>query len=298
MKATGACRWGGGRGALVIVGAAAISACASVPLVHPTDPILDRAQRNLARTTALAAASGAPPADQVLFLQAEGLYRYRFQPPPRTFASSLAVAAAAATDFPAFQALAGALDLLELRLRAYDGAVHLWETLLLRSPSSPLRPLTLYRLGWAYRNAAVSGLPRASGDEAWTLLAQEQPQGELTRLAVEARRTPWKSKSAATAWSALPGAGQIYVGETLNGVIRLSIGVVSLAAIAVPAYVAYQRRQDLGWSRDWPLLVTGLAGLIVLSVDYTTAYQDAIRGVVEHNERVEAAFEAAHPEAP
>jgi hypothetical protein len=41
-----------------------------------------------------------------------------------------------------------------------------------------------------------------------------------------------------------------------------------------------------------------VGGLIVLNVDYTLSYQDAMRGVVEFNDRVEADFEARHPEAP
>jgi hypothetical protein len=273
-------------------------ACASVPLVRPADPLFQASQGRLARTSALVAASGAPEADRLLFMQAEGFYRYRFEPPPRTLAGRLAVAAAAATDFPAFQSLAGALDMLDLRLRSYDGAVHLWETMLAQSPGTALRPLTLYRLGWAYRNTGASGLPRASGDQAWDDLMRDAPTTPLARLALEAKKTPSKSRDSATAWSAIPGLGQIYVGEVLNGSVRLTIGLASLAAIAVPVYVGYQRRQDLSWRRDWPLLVTGLAGLVVLSVDYTTAYQDAIRGVVDYNEGAEAEFETSHPDAP
>ena len=36
---------------------------------------------------------------------------------------------------------------------------------------------------------------------------------------------------------------------------------------------------------DAPLLALGLSGLIVLSVDYTTSYEDAMRGVVQWNEK-------------
>jgi hypothetical protein len=68
--------------------------------------------------------------------------------------------------------------------------------------------------------------------------------------------------------------------------------------VAVPAVEAYNRQQDLNWNRDWPLLLTGLAGLVVLNVDYTQAYQDAMKGVVEFNESAADEFERAHPEAP
>jgi hypothetical protein len=40
------------------------------------------------------------------------------------------------------------------------------------------------------------------------------------------------------------------------------------------------------------------AGIILLDVAYTTAYQDALRAAVQFNERQETAFEAQHPEAP
>jgi hypothetical protein len=74
--------------------------------------------------------------------------------------------------------------------------------------------------------------------------------------------------------------------------------LASAALVAVPALVAYHRRDDLSWGRDWPLLTTGVGGLVLLSLEYTSAYQDALRGVVEFNERVEGAFEERHPEAP
>ena len=49
---------------------------------------------------------------------------------------------------------------------------------------------------------------------------------------------------------------------------------------------------------DWPLLVTGIAGAIILATDYSSSYQDALRAVLEYNERSEAAFENSHPAAP
>ncbi len=46
------------------------------------------------------------------------------------------------------------------------------------------------------------------------------------------------------------------------------------------------------------LFASGLGGLIVLNIDYTTAYEDALRGVVQWNERIESRFVDAHPGAP
>jgi hypothetical protein len=274
------------------------AACGHTPLIRRDDPVLEASQRRLARTAAAVEPLGAAPADRQLFMQAEGFYRYRFEPPPRNVASTLAVVAAAITDLPAFQALAGSLDLLDLRLRGADGAIHLWETLLARSPGTPLKPLTLYRLGWAYRNAGASGLPRESGDSAFDELTAFAPGSPLAVLAAAAKRERWKSKDTATGLSLIPGLGQFYLGHTLSGTVRLAIGLGSLAMIAVPIYVAYERRRDLSWSHDWPLLATGLGGLILLSIDYTVSYQDAMAGVVEFNDRVEADFEARHPEVP
>jgi hypothetical protein len=272
--------------------------CGHSRLVRRDDPVLDDAQRRLARTAVTVDAVQASAADRQLFMQAEGFYGYRFEPPPRNVASTIAVVAAAVTDLPAFQALAGSLDLIDLRLRGADGAIHLWETMLARNPGSALKPLALYRLGWAYRNAGASGLPRESGDAAFDELAAVAPGSPLAALAAAARHEPWKSKDTATGLSLIPGLGQFYLGHTLSGTIRLTVGLGSVAMIAVPIYVAYQRRQELSWAHDWPLLVTGLGGLILLSVDYTVSYQDAMRGVVEFNERVEADFEVRHPEAP
>ena len=279
------------------VGAAA-GGCGHTPLIRPDDPVLADSQRHLAKTAAAVEALQPPAPERLLFMQAESFYRYRFQAPPRNAASTAAVVAAVVTDLPAFQALAGSLDLIDLRLRGADGAIHLWETLLVRDPNTRLKPLALYRLGWAYRNASVSGLPRESGDAAFDELTTFAPGSDLAVLAAAARREPWKSKDTATELSLIPGLAQFYLGHTLSGTVRLTVGLASLAMIAVPIYVAYQRRSDLSWSNDWPLLATGLGGLILLSVDYTLSFQDAMAGVVEFNDRVEADFEARHPEAP
>ena len=62
--------------------------------------------------------------------------------------------------------------------------------------------------------------------------------------------------------------------------------------------IGFERRSDLTFKHDWPLLALGLGGLVVLSIDYTNSYEDAMRGVVQWNERAEAVFEDAHPDAP
>jgi hypothetical protein len=275
------------------------TACSSSMLVRHDDASFLHAQARLERVASIVEAEAAATStERRLFLQAESFYQYRFEPPPRTAGSYLAQAAAVTFDFPALQALAGSMDLLELRLRTYDGAVQLWETLLSRHPNTALRPLVLYRLGWAYRNSGAVGFPRESGDEAFALLVREHPSSPLAALAKHARDAQWKSRDKATSLSIVPGLGQFYVGERLSGGVRLAIALAAVALVVAPTVVAYQRRDELSFQDDWPLLATGLGGVILLSIDYTTAYQDALRGVVEWNERAEAAFQARHPDAP
>lgn len=173
-----------------------IGGCASSALVRSEDATFARAEQRRERTSPAVDDAKPSAPERALFMQAEALYRYRFEPPLRSSAASVAEAAAAVTDFPAFQSFAGSLDLLDLRLRACDGAVQLWETFLVRYPRSTLRPLVLYRLGWAYRSAGASGLPRTS-DEAFDALIREEPSSELAGTARLARSVPWKSKSAA-----------------------------------------------------------------------------------------------------
>ena len=98
--------------------------------------------------------------------------------------------------------------------------------------------------------------------------------------------------------TALPAIVRNFNGIDLVSWVSTGYLLASTAMIVLPIYVGYKRRQDLTWSRDWPLLVVGLGGLIFLSIDYTVSYQDALRSVVEHNDRVEADFEARHPEVP
>lgn len=263
-------------------------------LIPRGDDTYRRAIAHYQRTRQLVAESFAPDDDQAMFMQAEALYRYRFAP-HRSAGAIFAELAASATDLPMFEAFSGSLDLFALRLKTNDGAIQIWESLLDRQPATPLKALALYRLGWAYRNHTVTGFV-GSTDVVFDALAKEFPGSELALLGVAAKQTPHKSPTTATAWSIIPGAGQIYVGETRNGVVRLAIAAAAAAAIIVPSVVAYERR-DLGLD-DWPLLVTGIAGATVLTVDYTNSYQDALRGVLEYNERSERAFEDEHPEAP
>jgi hypothetical protein len=282
-----------------VVGLALVATCgcATSALIRADDNAYRRSLERLRHTRQMVAASLASDEDQAIFEQAEGMFRYRFAPPGRSFGSYLAQTTAAAIDFPVLDSLAGALDLYSLRLKTYDGAVQLWETLLARSPSTPLRPLALYRLGWAYRNSIASGLPRTS-EQSFDELIAALPGTPIAVAAAAARRVPWKSQGRATAWSILPGLGQIYVGEVANGAVRVAIAVVSSAMVIVPSVVAIRRGSDLSWSNDWPLLVTGIAGAIILTSDYSSSYRDAVRAVLEFNERHEAEFEDHHPDAP
>jgi hypothetical protein len=275
-----------------------LSGCTSSFAIQRSDPTFTAAQARLVRAAKWVDAAQPSEPERTLFLQAEAFYNYRFGYPRRGVLGYLAQAAAAVTDLPALQSLAGSLDLIDLRLRAYDGAVHLWESLLLQYPDGALRPLALYRLGWAYRSAGAEGLPRANGDEAFDLLIREHPDSPLAGWSKEAKTIAWKSKSKATAWSIVPGLGQMYVGEYGNGAVRLIVALGSAAMVLAPTALAIERREELSWGRDWPLLLTGVVGLIGLSFDYTAAYQDALRGVVRFNEVREQEFARRHPEAP
>jgi hypothetical protein len=280
-----------------LVLAASLSACAPSVLVHRDDDTYRRAIGHFQHVRDLVAASLAPDDEQLMFLQAEALFRYRFAIPSHSAASELAETAAAVTNLPVFESLASSLDLVTLRLRSVDGAVQLWETLLDRDPKTPLRALADYQLGWAYRNAIAAGFPRDT-DRAFDDLASCCKDSPLTPFAAEAKRVPWKSQARAAVWSLVPGLGQMYVGNYGSGAVRLAIALATTAMIATPAAIAFERRGDLSWGHDWPLLLTAAIGATLLAIDYSSSYQDAMRGVLEYNERREDAFEAAHPEAP
>jgi hypothetical protein len=286
------------KSAFIVALPAVINACASSVLIRPDDQTFARSERHLVTTSAYVGNLKPPPAEGALVLQAEGLYRYRFDPPARGFTSYAAEFGASATEIPVLQAMSGALDIFDLRLRASDGAVQLWETYLSRYPAGALRPLVLYRLGWAYHSTEAAGLPRKSGDEAFAQLRREYPGSPLSALAADAHGLDWKSKDAATGWSVVPGLGQMYVGGYAQGSVHLLVALAAVTMMVAPVVVAYDRRHDLTWGHDWPLLVVGVGGLLVLSLDYTFAYQDAIKRVVEWNDRLENAFEDQHPEAP
>ena len=275
--------------------ACALAACSSSVLIARDDHMYQTAIAHYRRTRELVRATLAPEDEQAMFMQAEGLFRYRFLPPPRSKASFAAQIAASAIDLPVLESVSGAFDLQALRLKTYDGAVQIWESLLADVPATPLRDLALYRLGWAYRNTQVSGFKRESQDAFAELSKSDSP---LAGLAGAARATPYKSTGVATAWSIIPGAGQIYTGAYASGIARMAVAAAATAMIIVPSVVAYERRSSLSWHNDWPLLVTGIVGATILTIDYSTSYDDALRRVIERNEQIEAAFESGHPDAP
>ncbi len=271
-----------------------LNGCASnTVLIRQDDQTFARAQKQLQRTEKTVDELKPDPSERTLFLQAESFYRYRFSPPKRSAEKFMAEAAAAITDFPGFQSLAGSLDLQDLRFRAPDSAVQLWETLLQQHPHTNLRPLTLYRLGWAYRSVGVQGLPRSSPDDAFNELISEQPNSSLAKFAQEAKNVPWKSKETAAVRSLIPGFGQIYLGETRSGLTRLGIAIAALIAVAAPVYAASQGHKVSTFSA-----AAGVVGLIVLTFDFTISYEDARHGVVLWNERAESQFDLSHPSAP
>jgi hypothetical protein len=274
--------------------AAVLLGCAPPAVIRADDTTYRRALEHYKTTRRLITESLAPEDDQAMFLQAEGLWRYRFEAAPRSALSYVALAGAAIVQLPVLESYSGALDLYTLRVKTTDGAVQLWETLLARDPQTPLRPLVMYRLGWAYRNVIASGFPRTS-DKAFDAVAADS---SLAAYAAAAKQVAHKSQPRAAFWSIVPGGGQLYTGHTASGVIRLGIAVASLAAFVVPTVLAYERRDNLSWSADWPLLVSAAVGGTVLAFDYSSSYDDATRTVLEYNEQREAEFERAHPDAP
>jgi hypothetical protein len=230
-------------------------------------------------------------------MQAEAFYQYRFAPLPKSSLSYAAEAAAAITDFPAFQSLAGSIGLQDIRYRSSDVAVQLWESLLHLYPKTSLRPITLYRLGWAYRNVGVTGLPRHNPNEAFDQLIKENPHSKLALLAIEAKKIPWKSKDIATSRSLLPGLGQLYVGKKKSGFIRMGIALASLATIIMPLQSISRRPGGTDFKRDWPLMGLSITGLIGLSFIYTNSYEDALQEVIQWNEKAENLFYHKHANA-
>jgi TM2 domain-containing membrane protein YozV len=237
-------------------------------------------------------ASGSASPDSTLFLQAESFYRYRFDWPATAARSYLAQALATTLEFAPLVAMASQNGMLDLRLRTYDGAAQLYEAMLSRYPTSRLRPLALYRLGWAYRCASAEGFSGTT-DRAFKGIMADPTAGDLGPLAAEAVRVPWKSQDKAIAWSIIPGAGQIYTGKTWNGIGRLTIALAFTSAIVVPAVIVARNR-----ALDWKSVTVATVGIVGLQVTYTTAYQAAQRDALDFNERQEAAFEDAHPNAP
>jgi TM2 domain-containing membrane protein YozV len=279
-------------GVAAVALASVCAGCATAPRPPLTDDAkFTAAEQHLAESVKPLVAPRTLAPDEVLYLQAESFFLYRTELARGPSAGSyLAQAAAAFTDFAALNVLAASQGQLELRLRVYDGAARLYSTLTTRYPDSALRPRALYRLGWACRSTSDED---CGSDASFQALWAADPGSALAGRAREAILVPSKSLGAATAWSILPGAGQLYVGEVLNGSVRLSVAAGFGALTLVPIITMVSERR-FGW------LPTALSflGLVGLQVTYTTSYQDAQRAVLDFNERQEAVFEAAHPVQP
>lgn len=274
-----------------------LAACGCTPslLIPPGDATFNHAQARYARGVAVALSGtvrAAPSPDQALLLQADAFDRYRFNLLPPNGEAMAVQIAAATTDFAPLDFLAASSEIGNLRIQAYNAAAQLYETLLARDPASPLAPLALYRLGWAYRCVSMGGFPRDS-EGAFRALLKSAPDSPLAGLARDALNVPYKTLGKATAWSILPGAGQMYVGEWGQGWLRLGVaaGFGGLALAPLTSMLVQGRL-------DWLGVALSSLGLVGLEVTYTTAYQDAERATLDYNEAHEAAFETAHPGAP
>jgi hypothetical protein len=276
---------------LVLIALGLFSGCAPSALIRPDDPLFRDGEARLAQ--AVERTPPAPPAERALFLQAESFFHARSElsRPRGSFGYALEIAAAA-TDFAPLSSAAASENLLQIRLQAYNGAAQLYERFLSEYPQSTLRPLALYRLGWTYRNTTAEGFPRTS-EQAFAALQPGDSRLVPAALVADARATPWKSLDAAEAWSLIPGGGQLYVGETLNGSVRLGIGLGFAALALVPA-IHLIREQKFSWL---PAVLSAI-GIVGLEVSYSTGFEDAQRAVVQFNEAHEHAFELAHPDAP
>ena len=279
---------------ILLLTIAGIAGCASPPiLIQKNDATYLRAQRRLRRTQVLVDGIKVSSAERTMFMQAENFYRYRFEQPPRSNKTLATEVLAAATDFPLFQSLASSFDLFNLRVRAPDAAVQIWESFLNRYPHSKLQPLVLYRLGWALRSVGVTGFKHTNPNDAFNELIHEEPKAQLAVYARAAEKTQWKSKRVADMRSLIPGLGQFYVGDYKGGAIRLAAAVLGALAFVYPVYTGI-KSQNVTWA-DAAL---GAGGLILLSFDYTNAYENAQWGVLKWNERAEQKFDTAHPNAP
>ncbi len=269
------------------------SGCATTAPPLRDDRRFAEGQRRLRATAGRVAGGSELAPDEALFLQAEAFYDYRFElKRTRSPGSYLAQTVAAFTDFAPLTVLAASQGLFDLRLRAYDGAAQLFTALASDHPESRLRPLALYRLGWACRSTSSDGFP-CSSPTSFGTLGRDYAGSRLAARASLAEIVPSRSLDRATLWSILPGAGQIYAGEVWNGTARLSVGA-AFGALALVPIVGMVRAKRFGWLPT----ALSLAGVVGLQVTYTTSYQDAQRAVLDFNEAQEAAFEAAHPDLP
>jgi hypothetical protein len=130
-------------------------------------------------------------------------------------------------------------------MQAYNGAVQVYEALIERYPDSELKPLVLYRLGWAYRNIGMEGFPR-NGQDVLKELLNGYPASPFAPWAAEMIQLPFKTQGKAAAWSLIPGAGQMYVGEWRMGAIRLAYQDAQRSAIE------FNERQEMEFEMRHP----------------------------------------------
>jgi hypothetical protein len=71
--------------------------------------------------------------------------------------------------------------------------------------------------------------------------------------------------------------------------------------VVVPSILAAlkaSRNEHISTGEGLAYAGVAVGGLVVLNIDYTLAHQDALRAVMQFNEREEMRFEDRHPDAP
>lgn len=289
------------RALLTAVAAGSVAGCVPSPYLSVPDPGLDK---HLEELSTDARTLGRTP-EETLYLEARAfdLYRPRMDqlfPTPQSAIRSCLTEVGFGWIAPL---VGGDLGVYELRRRTPIGAAQFYEEFLRRSPERPLAPRALYRLGWTYRNVMIGtwifgGQFEKSSDDAFKELERRFPESPEATLAPFARHAP----SVDPFWievlsGVIPGAGQIYCGETKNGLGRFALGgIVGLTFLASArslldvsgSNVTVRKNQG----RSVLLLIASFFGIQLV---WSSSVWDAERSALAYNEGIEEEFERRHP---
>jgi TolA-binding protein len=183
---------------------------------------------------------------------------------------------------------AAALWMAETRARGGDqeGAIRLYQELIRQYPGSAIAERAAYLIGWSHLRQRQWTEAR----EAFAELDAESPyraSGERLATALDPPpELPHRSPTVARILSTvLPGTGQIYAGDTVDGLIGLGLHGALIAGTTGAVLAGLQGAAGIGAFFTWGFYRTQMSNAATLARDFNAQTEERFIGQLAAQER-------------